>query len=487
MTSKPAVILNVNDDVASRYVTSRVLGLAGFRVVEAASGHEALALADEHTDLVILDVRLPDISGLEVCRRLKAAPRTQNVLVLHLSAQAVGPGDRAQGLEHGADGYLVAPVDPEELVAQVHALLRLRKAEREVQALSAEVENQRRLLELAISSAAEPIVLYDGTGRVIYVNQALQASRGSHVVHGVGKTLEQMAAEDPALAPYTRLVEEALRTGQVQRGSINLSSSERGPRHYSFVVSPAVAPDGRVIAAMSSSRDVTEERSAEEFREQFIGMLGHDLRNPLNALSMSAQQLQRRGGLDERQASLTTRILTSAERMDRMIRQLLDFARARLGGGIPVMRMPCDLFDVVRRTVEELRASHPGRVVQLEVLGDGRGEWDGDRLEQALGNLLANALKYSPADTPVTVQAEGGPQGAVLRVHNQGAPIPAEELPYVFSAWRRGHKARREGGSAAGLGLGLYITHQIARGHGGDVEVSSSAPGGTTFTVRLPR
>jgi len=121
------------------------------------------------------------------------------------------------------------------------------------------------------------------------------------------------------------------------------------------------------------------------------------------------------------------------------------------------------------------------------VLGDGRGDWDVDRLEQALGNLLANALKYSPADTPVEVSAEGDSKGAVLRVHNQGPPIPAEELPHVFSAWRRGRKARPEGGSAGGLGLGLYITHQIVRGHGGDVEVSSSAPGGTTFTVRLPR
>jgi PAS domain S-box-containing protein len=486
MTPSPAVILNVNDDVASRYVTSRVLGLAGFRVREAASGHEALVQADEHTDLVILDVRLPDISGLEVCRRLKSAPRTHNVLVLHLSAQAVGPGDRALGLEHGADGYLVAPVDPEELVAQVHALLRLRKAEREVQALSQEVEQQRRLLELAISSAAEPIILYDGTGRVIFANPALYAARGSHAVHSPGKTPREMAAQDPAMEPYIRLLELALRTGQPQRGTVALAS-DRGTRYYDFMLSPAVGPDGKVVAVMSSSRDLTEERSAQEFREQFIGMLGHDLRNPLNALSMSAQQLQRRGGLDERQANLTGRILTSADRMDRMIRQLLDFARARLGGGIPVLRAPCDLFDVVRHTVDELRASHPGRTVLLEVLGDGRGDWDVDRLEQALGNLLANALKYSPADTLVEVFAEGDSKGAVLRVHNQGPPIPAEELPHVFSAWRRGRKARPEGGSAGGLGLGLYITHQIVRGHGGDVEVSSSAAGGTTFTVRLPR
>jgi len=486
MPSQSAVILNVNDDVASRYVTSRVLELAGFRVVEASNGQDTLRLADEATDLVILDVRLPDISGLEVCRRLKVAPRTRGVLVLHLSAQAVGPGDRALGLEHGADGYLVAPVDPEELVAQVHALLRLRKAEREVRVLSQEVEHQRRLLDLAISSAVDPIILYDGTGRTLFANPALFAARGSHAVHGPGKPLAQLVREDPALAPYASAVEEALRTGVGQRGSVTLAT-DRGPRSFEFTISPAQGPDGRVAAVMAFIRDITEQRNAEEFREQFIGMLGHDLRNPLNALSVSAQQLERRGGLDERQAQLTRRILTSTERMDRMIRQLLDFARTRLGGGIPVLRAQGDVFDVVRRTVDELRASHPGRVVTLEVHGDGRGGWDADRLEQAVGNLVANALKYSPADSPVLVSAEGDGAGVVVHVHNQGAPIPPEELPHVFDAWRRGRRSHPESGSAAGLGLGLHITRQIVRAHGGQVQVSSSAQSGTTFTVRLPR
>ncbi|WP_426757069.1 ATP-binding protein [Myxococcus sp. Y35] len=486
MTSTSALILNVNDDAASRYVTSRVLGLAGYRVVEAGSGQEALALADEQTDLVILDVRLPDISGLEVCQRLKSSPRTQGVLVLHLSAQAVGPGDRALGLEHGADGYLMAPVDPEELVAQVHALLRLRQAEREVRALSREVAHQRQLLEVAISCAAEPIVLYDDTGRVLLANQALYASRGGRAVHAPGKTLDAMQEEDPALGPYIELVRAALRTGTVQRGTVSLDS-DRGPRHFDVVLSPTVGSHGEVLAVMSSMRDVTEARSAEEFREQFIGMLGHDLRNPLNALSMSAQQLRRKGGLDERQGMLTERILSSADRMDRMIRQLLDFARSRLGGGIPVVRAPGDVFEVVRRTVEELRASHPGRVVQLEARGDGQGKWDSDRLEQAVSNLVGNALKYSPAESTVWVGAEGSEREVVLRIHNRGTPIPAEDLPHVFGAWRRGRRAASDAGAPSGLGLGLYITRQIVRAHDGEAQVASSAAEGTTFLIRLPR
>ncbi|RYZ36034.1 MAG: HAMP domain-containing histidine kinase, partial [Myxococcaceae bacterium] len=233
--------------------------------------------------------------------------------------------------------------------------------------------------------------------------------------------------------------------------------------------------------------DITEVRNAEDFREQFIGILGHDLRNPLNALSMSAQQLQRQGEMNERQQVFTERILISADRMDRMIRQLLDFARARLGAGLPVVRSRCDLFDVVRGAVDESRASHPNREVMLELLGDGRGAWDADRLEQVVVNLLSNALKFSPQETSVRVSAEGTATEAVLRVHNLGPPIPADQLPHLFGAWRRAGRSDRERGVAAGLGLGLYITEQIVRAHGGTVQVASTEARGTTFTVRLPR
>jgi signal transduction histidine kinase len=236
---------------------------------------------------------------------------------------------------------------------------------------------------------------------------------------------------------------------------------------------------------MVTGHDISARRSAEDFREQFIGMLGHDLRNPLNAISLSAQQLQRRG-LTEAQAALGGRILSSSRRMERMIHQLLDFARARLGGGIPVDRAPSDLFELCRRCVEELRASHPEQSLVLETLGDGQGAWDADRLEQVLGNLVANAFKYGAPGRPVRVRVEATGPEAMLAVHNEGSPIPPEELPHLFDAYRRAVRTR-ERGMDAGLGLGLYITWHLVRAHGGGVDVASSAEAGTTFTVRLPR
>jgi signal transduction histidine kinase len=136
--------------------------------------------------------------------------------------------------------------------------------------------------------------------------------------------------------------------------------------------------------------------------------------------------------------------------------------------------------------VEELRASHPGQPVLLETQGDGQGAWDADRLEQVVGNLLANALKHGAPGRPVTVRLETTGPEALLCVHNEGPPIPPEELPHIFDAYRRAVRTR-ERGADTGLGLGLYITEHIVRAHGGRVEVASSHEAGTSFRVWLPR
>lgn len=482
MALTPALILNVNDDAASRYLLSRVLRMAGFTVLEAGTGKEALEQVDASTDLVLLDVHLPDLDGREVCRRIKQDPATREVLVMHLSAVAVTADHRVRGLEGGADAYMTAPVAPDELVAQVNALLRLRRAEREVRVLSDQVARQRRLLELAVDHTPDPISLLDPEGRNIFSNSASRKVVDGRITPGM--SVGELAALLPELASYAAKVEEARRTGQPQRGEVTLGQGPQA-RSFEYTVSPAAGPGGALEAMMVSGHDISERRSAEEFREQFIGMLGHDLRNPLNAITLSAQQLQRRG-LTEAQATLGARILSSAGRMERMIHQLLDFARARLGGGIPVSRAPGDLFELCRRCVEELRASHPEPPLELETLGDGQGAWDVDRLEQVLCNLVINAFKYGAPGRPVRVRVEATGPEVVLTVHNEGPPIPPEELPHLFDAYRRAVRTR-ERGMDAGLGLGLYITWHLVRAHGGSVDVTSCAEAGTTFTVRLPR
>ena len=235
-------------------------------------------------------------------------------------------------------------------------------------------------------------------------------------------------------------------------------------------------------ARLEAQRAEEAARRAVEMEERLAGIVGHDLRTPLAAITMSVSVLMQRGGLGEAQRRTLARIGASAGRMARIIRDLLDFTRVRNEGAIPIERRPTDLVQVAERAIAELGAAHPGREIRLDARTAALLPVDPDRLGQVVTNLGANALQHGPAESPVTVTIapEGG--GIALRVHNGGPPIPADLLPQMFEPFRRG----REGGEGGSLGLGLFIVREVVRAHGGSVEVSSTPSDGTTFTVRLP-
>lgn len=228
-----------------------------------------------------------------------------------------------------------------------------------------------------------------------------------------------------------------------------------------------------------------ELRAMAEFRETFIGVLGHDLRNPLAAIVMLATTLLARGRLDEEDAKLVERIVTSGKRMNRMIEQILGFTRARLGSGLPLERKPTDLRAVCREVVEELEL---GATVHLaEAEGDVTGDWDPDRLAEVLSNLVCNAIEHADPDTAVEIQARAdGADGVAVAVSNHGAPIPPDVLPVMFEPFRGTARRPRKQSKPGNLGLGLYIANQIVRAHGGTL-TASHADRTTTFTMRLPR
>jgi PAS domain S-box-containing protein len=250
---------------------------------------------------------------------------------------------------------------------------------------------------------------------------------------------------------------------------------------------------GEVTGAINCAYDITarkraekevadslnSERAVAEFREMFIGIVGHDLRNPLGSILMSAGRLLQRGHLDDQDAETTARIIRGSQRITRMITQLLDLTRARLGGGLSIEPKPIDLREVCQSVVEEFEAT-----IQLEMEGDLTGTWDRDRLAQVLSNLAGNAIAYAAPGTMVTVKARANGAAVVVEVSNQGDPIPVDVLPFIFEPFRRAQL--RKASAAGNLGLGLYIAHQIVLSHGGTLE-AHSADGTTTFAMHLPR
>ncbi|HYQ14729.1 MAG TPA: ATP-binding protein [Polyangiaceae bacterium] len=220
-----------------------------------------------------------------------------------------------------------------------------------------------------------------------------------------------------------------------------------------------------------------------DFRERFMGMLAHDLRQPLNAIFMANSALS--GSLASSPMAAPVQIqMRAAERMKRMIAELLDFTRVRPESGMPIQRSATDFAATMQAILAEVQAAHAERAFDLQITGNCVGNWDPDRLAQICSNLLGNAIEHGDASAPVRVLLDGSAEDSVeLLVSNTGKPIVPEALPHLFLAFRR---APGSGRGRGGVGLGLYIVEQIVRSHGGTIEAHSDE-NSTRFTVRLPR
>ena len=363
-----------------------------------------------------------------------------------------------------------------------------------------ESEERFRLLVSSVSDYA--IFMLDPEGYVTTWNIGAERIKGYRADQILGQHFSRFYPE------------EDLRDGKCQRGLLTAARDGHwedegwrvrsdGTRFWANVVISRMCNDrGELIGFAKITRDLTQRRSLEAerearaaaeaelleqkklevAREQLVGVVGHDLRNPLAVIAMSAATLLKRGQLTEADAKIVARVARNADHMAKMISQLLDFTRARLGNGIPVERGAIDLADVCAQVVSDCEIANPERTLTLDVAGDTHGSWDGERLAQVLANLIGNAVQYGRPDAPIAVGVDGRGERVLLSVRNQGPPIPSELLPSIFDPFRRGPSRAR----AEGLGLGLFIVSEIVRAHGGEVSVQSNDES-TTFFVELSR
>jgi PAS domain S-box-containing protein len=366
------------------------------------------------------------------------------------------------------------------------ALERLRQAER-----------QAAELEAVIESLPDAVYIGDASG-IKRANSAAVAQLGfdsrEDLHHDIVALSERIQMRDPEsrqpLPIAQQVFSRALR-GERAVGEVLVRHVKSGEDRVLRSAAAPIRQGGRTLGAVAINADITERkrieaelRAAVEFGERIRAVLGHDLRNPLGVITASASLLGRTELTPDQQRA-ATRIQSAALRISRMTHDLLDYTRARVGGGIPITRRPADAGQIARQVVDEASVLEGDGRIQLSSEGELSGEWDADRINQALWNLLDNAVRYGAPGEPITVRASGDGDRVRLSVHNRGSPIPEETLPLLFRPFQRG--AHAPNGRGTGLGLGLYIVGEIARAHGGELRAHSSAAEGTTFELLLPR
>jgi PAS domain S-box-containing protein len=494
--SDPAatLVLVVDDSESGRYATVRFLRHAGFRVIEAAEGYEGLRLArTERPDIVLLDVSLPDVSGLEVCRRIKEDAACADTLVVQVSASFVRPSDAVRGLEAGADGYLTEPIEPTVLVATINALLRIRRAEERARLAAAQ-------LEATFDAISEGVCLLDRHGIVRNCNNALAMLAGRPADEIVGRSWDDLVHDwlgaEIAVLP-ARLQRDRVQADVAIADRWLHVTVDRAPR--------GTAPRAGAVCTVS---DVTERKRADEAnaallarerfarseaeaanrsKDDFLAVLSHELRTPLTAILGWVRTLR----LRPTDTAALARGLEVIERNTRMLTQLiedlLDVSRI-IAGKLSLERKPTRIAAVVEAAVDGIRGVADAQGVALGLVVTDptlRVDADGARLQQVFTNLLSNGVKFTPAGGRVDVDVRARDGSVVVTVRDTGRGISPAFLPYVFDRFRQADGAMTR--TTGGLGLGLAIVRHLVELHGGTVAVESDGDNrGAAFTVTLP-
>ncbi len=340
---------------------------------------------------------------------------------------------------------------------------------------------------VALAHSSITLFEQDAEGRYRWIYNPPLGYQADEVV---GKTNDDLLAPEEAARLNAR-DRAVLRTGERVHEEVRVSTPGGETRHLLVSQEPLRDASGAIAGLTGAATDITDQKREQEqlaqalvFREQVMGILGHDLRNPLSAVRALATLLLRREDLPESARESLAEIGRAGQRMLEMIGTLLDFTSSRFQGGLPIAPVPTDLHEVCRGVVAELVAAEPGRAIELDLEGDGRGTWDPARLAQLVSNLAANALEHGAKHGPVRVSVREDEEDVVLEVANLGPAIAPEVMAVMFEPFSRG--SARDARSR-GLGLGLYIVSQVVSAHGGSIAVDSSAGRGTTFRVRLPR
>jgi signal transduction histidine kinase len=498
-TASMGTILLADDNADMRDYVRRLLEGDGYTVRAVANGNDALSIATEHLpDLVLTDVMMPGLDGFGLTAALREDPRTRHLPIVMLSARA-GEDARADGMEGGADDYLVKPFSAKELLARV--ALQIERAQRR-----REVERQRTMLRDLFEQAPASFALLRGPEHIIEMGNATYlALAGNRPI--IGKPIREALPELEG-QPFFGLLDQVRRTGEPYIGTEALAHLDRTNTGrledsiFNFVFQPVREEDGTIDSILVFSYEVTEQvlarrrieslmtqlQSADRRKDEFLAMLAHELRNPLAPVRNAVALLQAGAEHeDERTRYLLDVLQRQTGNLGRLVNDLLDVSRITRGL-IDIDRTRLDLRGVVDRALESVQAAMDEKQHDVTATMPGRPvmvSGDPVRLEQIFVNLFANAAKYTDPGGHVSVSMRMHGDIVELRVRDDGIGLEADTIEHVFDLFAQAQRGLDR--SQGGLGIGLTVVRSLVELHGGSIMARSEGAGrGSEFIVTLP-
>lgn len=491
MTPESVLILNVDDNDAARYAKNRILKSAGFRIVDAENGADALTLtAQLRPDLVLLDVKLPDINGIEVCRRIKSDPATSNILVLQTSAALTGRADKIRGLDGGADNYLAAPIESDELIANVTALLRLRSAQTEWR------DSEERFRQLT-ENIDDVFWMFDAVDKtLLYVSPAYEKmwKQSTAVLADVQDNwLNSVYPDDreeigslytrPKPVAYDREYRLCQPDGTriwVRDRTFLIKNSDQDAYRIA-----------RITSDISQRREMEMAlRLADVHKNEFLATLAHELRNPLSPIRNAVEIINVIENVQPEISHAGEIIKRQVNQLTRLVDDLLDVARISQGKidlRMSEIRLNAFLDIALETAAPFLKAREQTLTVELP----STDIWltgDPIRLAQSVGNLLHNAAKFTPLKGEIKLRAalsESDSETVSIAVSDNGIGVAPENQAHIFGLFSQGAIAPDR--AQEGLGIGLSLVKRLIEMHHGRVSVYSRGIGeGSVFTIELP-
>ncbi|HKT73370.1 MAG TPA: response regulator [Steroidobacteraceae bacterium] len=492
------LILNVDDTAGLRYGKTRVLRAAGYEVAEAGTGAEALRLARElQPQLILLDVNLPDMNGIDVCKAIKGDPVTATTPVIQVSATFITESDQQTGLRGGADIYLTEPLEPKVLETVVSVLLQLRHTEAGLR------ETEQRWRRLVDSNVVGILVVQDQ--RIVEANELFLSMLG-YRLEEVKSLVSFLDITPPEYRDISRRAVDEL----IERGSCGPFEKEylhKDGRRINVVVGAALIDRARkrwmtLVLDITAQKRIEADREAAFERERvaraqaeeatrlkddFLANLSHELRTPMNIIIGWAHLLRKGLLSDEQKVRAAEAIERAARSQAQLIEDLLDVSRI-VTGKFRMAMQEVRISGILQSAVESLRlvaASKQVAVTVSQEAPDARVNGDPDRLQQVLLNLLSNAVKFTPSGGCVDVRMHASDDHVHISVTDTGIGISADFLPHVFDRFRQADSTSTR--QHTGMGLGLAIVRHVVELHQGTVRAESAGENaGSTFSVSLP-